>query len=228
MGGSHVKSDNTHTIINIHPLAHILDICALIFNSCLFFLVYPNRIRHITPLEVITTRAREGDSKEHRAKQKWPRETRSVTYVPGLFTLSDLSRIDEQPPPSFLCCPRQPSHHPSSLTSVSLVSAHHLLPPSTPFWPYGAHPFFPHTQTISILSDLFYSLTLFLFHAALLTHLFIPNSIHSWHSNQTSQTLHLKNIHFPSLSTSHTPCLCSVQRRWYNYSFIETFLARYP
>ena len=41
--------------------------------------------------------------------------------------------------------------------------------------------------------------------------LFIPNSIHSWHSNQTSQTLHLKDIHFPSLSTSHTACLCSVQ-----------------
>ena len=35
-------------------------------------------------------------------------------------------------------------------------------------------------------------------------------------TNQTSHTLHLKNIHFPSLSTSHTPCLCSVQRRWYN------------
>ena len=29
----------------------------------------------------------------------------------------------------------------------------HLLPPSTPFWPYGTHPFFPHAQTISILSD---------------------------------------------------------------------------
>ena len=27
-------------------------------------------------------------------------------------------------------------------------------------------------------------------------------------------TLHLKNVHFPSLSTSNTPCLCSVQRRW--------------
>ena len=45
-------------------------------------------------------------------------------------------------------------------------------------------------------------------------------TIHSRHSNQTSQTLHFKNIHFPSLSTSHTPCLCTVQRRWYNYSFI--------
>ena len=43
------------------------------------------------------------------------------------------------------------------------------------------------------------------------------HTTHSWHSNQTFQTLHLNNIHFPSLSTSYTPCLCS-QRRWYNYS----------
>ena len=38
-----------------------------------------------------------------------------------------------------------------------------LLRPSTPYWPYGTHPFFPHAQTISILSDLLYLLTLFLF-----------------------------------------------------------------
>ena len=34
----------THTINNIHPLAHILDTCALIFSSCTLFTVYPNRI----------------------------------------------------------------------------------------------------------------------------------------------------------------------------------------
>ena len=62
-----------------------------------------------------------------------------------------------------LRCSRPPSHHSSSLTSVSLVRVIHLLPPSTPFWPYGSHPFFPHAQTISILSDLLYSLTHFLF-----------------------------------------------------------------
>ena len=42
------------------------------------------------------------------------------------------------------------------------------------------------------------------------THLFIPNSINSCHSHQTSQTLHLKNILFSFLSTSDTPCLCSL------------------
>ena len=42
--GSHVKSDKTHTVIKIHPLAHILDTWALIFSSCALFTVYPNRI----------------------------------------------------------------------------------------------------------------------------------------------------------------------------------------
>ena len=37
--------------------------------------------------------------------------------------------------------------------------------PSTPFWQYGTHPFFPHAQTISILSDLLYSLTPFPFYS---------------------------------------------------------------
>ena len=66
-------------------------------------------------------------------------------------------------PELFLCRPRPPSHHPSILTSVSLVPCLHLLRPSSPFWPYGTHPFFPHSQTISILSDPLYSLTQFLF-----------------------------------------------------------------
>ena len=75
--GSHVNSDNTNTIINIDPLAHILDTWALIFSSCALLTVYPNRImsRHPSPLHVITTRAWEGGPKEHKAKQRWPRET---------------------------------------------------------------------------------------------------------------------------------------------------------
>ena len=48
--------------------------------------------------------------------------------------------------------PRPPSHHLSSLTYVYLVPALHLLPPLTPFWPYGTHQFSPRVQTISILS----------------------------------------------------------------------------
>ena len=85
--GSHVKSDNTHTISNIHPLAHILDICDLIFSSCAVFTVYPY------PLQAITTRAREGGPKEHRAKKKRPLENHPITCVSELSTVSDLSSI---------------------------------------------------------------------------------------------------------------------------------------
>ena len=42
--GSHVKSDKTHTVIKIHPLAHILDSWELILSSCALFTVYPNHI----------------------------------------------------------------------------------------------------------------------------------------------------------------------------------------
>ena len=49
----------------------------------------------------------------------------SDIYAPGLSTLSDLLCIVAQPPSSFPCCPRPPSHHPSNLTSVYLV-----LPPT--------------------------------------------------------------------------------------------------
>ena len=53
-------------------------------------------------LQIDTSSCRyEGGPKEQRAKRIWPRETHSVTYVPGLSTLSDLSLIDEQPPPLF-------------------------------------------------------------------------------------------------------------------------------
>ena len=94
---------------------------------------------------------------------KRPREAHSVTYAPGPTTFSYLSRIVALPPPSVLCCPRPPLHLPSSLPSVSFVPALRLLPPSTPFRPYFTHLFFLHAQTISILSDLLYSLTPFLF-----------------------------------------------------------------
>ena len=69
----------------------------------------------------------------------WQHKTHSVAYVLGLFTLSDHSLIVAHPPASFLCCPRQPSHRPSSLPSVFPVPAVHLLPLATPFWPYPTH-----------------------------------------------------------------------------------------
>ena len=66
------------------------------------------------------------------------------------------------------------------------------------------------------------------------------------HCSRIFRTLQLKNIHFPSLSTSHPPiCFCSVQRRGSyrqtlhaftpillhhidNYSIIQTLLRIYP
>ena len=47
--------------------------------------------------------------------------------------------------------------------NLDLPRTRYPLRPSTPFWPYDTHPFFPHAQAISILSDLLYSLTPFLF-----------------------------------------------------------------
>ena len=118
-----------------------------------------------------------------------------------------------------------------SITNLGLlVPGLRLLPPSSLFF------FIWYSSILSIWPsylDTLWSALLarkLLFYSSSPTHLFIPNSIHSLHSNQTSQTLHLKNIHFPSLSTSHTPCLCSLQRRSYNnyYSFILTLLGLYP
>ena len=76
---------------------------------------------HVTASHPYPGENHQGGLKEHRAKQKWQHETHSVTYVPGLSTLFDLSRIDVQPPPLFFCCPKPPPHHPSSLTWVYLV-----------------------------------------------------------------------------------------------------------
>ena len=86
-GGIFMSSLITHTQTSTytHSLAHILDICALIFNSCDLCTVY------LTPLQVITTRAREGGPKEQRSEwSEWQRETHLITYVPELSTLSDL------------------------------------------------------------------------------------------------------------------------------------------
>ena len=45
-GGVVMSSQITHRHIIIHPLAHILDICALIFSSCALFTVFSNRIMY--------------------------------------------------------------------------------------------------------------------------------------------------------------------------------------
>ena len=79
------------------------------------------------------------------------------------------------------------------------------LPPSTPFWSNGTRPFFPHPQTISILSDPPYSLTPFLFQLSCAR--FIPNSV-----NQISQTLNLFILFIYSLKWDTEKRSASVQQ----------------
>ena len=170
--GSHVKPDNTHThtIINIHPLARILDICALIFSIVepslqLIPTASCNCIRPLSrwwpPEHGRVTRKNTGPSKNGRVKLI------QLHMYYGLSTLSDLLGIDAQKPPSFLCCPRPPSsHHPSSLTSVPIVPVLHWLPPSTPSGhTLLIHSFHMPLPSHAILSDLLYSLTPFLYTA---------------------------------------------------------------
>ena len=157
-----VPSQITHTeSSNIHPLAHILHTCALISVVAPFLQFIPAASCNGIPALSMWYPPEHGRAvrKNTGPNKNWPRETHSVIYVPGLSTLSNLLRIVTQPPPSFLYCPRPPLHHPSRLTSVSLSQTNLS---SIPLWPYGTHPVFPHAETISILSNLLYSLTPFL------------------------------------------------------------------
>ena len=73
----------------------------------------------ISPL-VTTTRGRQGSPKEHRAQQRWPRKTHSVTFALGLLHMHHAYvRAMHH---SSVAQLRSPSHHPSCLTSVSLGS----------------------------------------------------------------------------------------------------------
>ena len=160
-----------------------------------------------------------GQSERTHCQAKMAALTQSSTYEPGLATISYLSRIVVQPPTSSLCCPRGHLH------------TIHIAKPRSPSYPPSTYILHQHSSSDTLLIhslqlpkpsqySLIRSTRQLPFYASSHTHLLSPNSVNSWHSNQTSQTLHLKNIHFPSLSTSHTQCLCSVERRWYNYPFI--------
>ena len=158
--GSHVNSVNTHNH-QYTPLCPHTWRLRLDFQQLRPFTVYPNCIMQLHPtlLQGISTRARKRGPKERRAKQSWQRETHSVIYICTSYYQGSTLFHDAQPPPSFLCCPTPSSQNPFRLTLVSLDPPLYLFPPSTPFWPYGNHPFFPHAQTISILSDPLCSLT---------------------------------------------------------------------
>ena len=116
---------------NHHP-TYTICTWTLIFNSCALFTVYSNCIiNHITeshpsPGDKPRERGRAVDRTQLGTKQKWPSETQSSAYAPGLSTSSYPWRIVVQPPASSLCCSRPPLYHLSSLTSVSPVPVLHL------------------------------------------------------------------------------------------------------
>ena len=67
----------------------------------------------------------------------------------------------------------------------------------------GTHPFSPNFQTIPTL---FYPLNRqFSFNSSCSTNLFVPNSIHSYHSYWTSRTLHFNNIEHSLFFSLHLP-----------------------
>ena len=153
--GSHVKSDNAHTQLSNTPLSPYAYLTTAPWAS----LVAPYLQFTPTSLQAITNRAREGGPKEHgqakMAAWNWcsyicTRALHSFLCFTHCRAASAVIPLDTRP--------RPPSHHPSSLTSVYLIPDLDLLLPSTPFWPYGTHPCFPHAKTISILSDPLYSL----------------------------------------------------------------------
>ena len=90
-----MSSQITHTIIEHTPLSTYTRHLPLDFQQlCPFYsLSQPYHVTASHPLQVTTNRAREGGTKEHRANQRHQHETHSVTYVPGLSTLSYFSRI---------------------------------------------------------------------------------------------------------------------------------------
>ena len=179
--------------------------------------------RHPSPLQVITTRPWEFGPKEQCQAKITARNSFSYTCTRALHSF------------------RSFTHCRSASTIIPLLPKATFTPS---IQPNLSHPRTrpPLTSVINTLLAIRYSsiLSIWANHlntlwSALLSKylsipafLFVPNCIHLWHSTQTSQTLHLKNIHVPSISTSHTSCICSVQRHWYDYSFILTLLGLYP
>ena len=98
---------HTQTPTNIHASDHILDICPLIL--CHFYSL--SQLPH-----VIASLSSSGDNHQSTIgrSERTQRQAKIATWniqlhAPGLSTPFDLSCIVEQPPPSFLGCPRPPT-----------------------------------------------------------------------------------------------------------------------
>ena len=128
------------------------------------FTIYPNRImqRHPTPLQVITTRARDGGPKEHSHKQEWPRETFCYICTRALHSFLSFAhcRAASNVIPLLPKATFTPSFQPNlglPCTLTPLTSSINTLLATR----YST--ILSTSQTISILSYLLYLLTPFLF-----------------------------------------------------------------
>ena len=117
-----------HTPLRPYSCHLLLDFHLL---RCFYSLSQPYHVTTSLPSPGDNHHCSEGLSESTQGQAKMPRETHSVTYVPGLSTLSGLSRIGAQPPPSFLCCLRPPSHHPSSQPNLCLPRTRQPLTSAT-------------------------------------------------------------------------------------------------
>ena len=116
--------------------------------------------QHATPHQVITTEHwRAVWSTQCQAKMAgWNSFSYKCTW---LSTLSNLSRIVMQPPPSFLCCPAIATFTPSIQDNLGPPRTHPLLTSTiiTLLAIWYSLIFSTFTNPISVLSDLLYSLS---------------------------------------------------------------------
>ena len=151
-GGVVMSSRITRTqSSNIHPLAHLLDTCALIFSlmNPFYSLSQPHHVTasHLSPGD---NRRSMGGWSERTQGQQNGRQKLIRLYICTRALHSFLSFAHCRVAPTVIPLLPKATFTPSiHLTSVYLVPVLHLLPPLTPFWPYGTHPFFPHARIIS-------------------------------------------------------------------------------
>ena len=163
-----VKSDNACPTIQHSSLCLYTRSLHHYIRSCALLTVWPNCImrRNPTILQGISHQGTGGRSERTQEPCRI-----SLNHLHIHSTHFYLSHIVTQPAPSALSYPRLPSRQPSNLTSDYPVPA--VISTTNAFLAVWTHPCSPHLQIISILDDPHCSL------------------IHSWYSDQTSQTLQL-------------------------------------
>ena len=161
---------------NVHPLAHILGTCVLISVVVLVlqFTQTASRNGILTPLHVISHQSTGGRSGRTQEPSKNGRVKFNHIHMHRCSPLLNIFRAASAAIPLLPKVTYTPSIQPNL---DHLVPALNLLPPSTLFKRNCTHPFSPHVQPTSILSDLPHLLAPFVFQRFYA--LFIPNCINS-------------------------------------------------